>query len=122
MMAADGRRALLGRLVLCWHGAAASSGPGGQFRPACDTVSRLLLSVLSFAAGAVTFCCRGQADTGWGCGYRNIQMQASHLLLTSPQHRRSLFGGAGFIPDIRKRDFSYSQLDIVVLTAATCLN
>lgn len=51
-------------------------------------------------AGPVTFCCRGQADAGWGCGYRNIQMQASHLLATSPAHRQALFGGAGFLPDI----------------------
>lgn len=57
---------------------------------------------LMLPAGPVTFCCRGPADAGWGCGYRNIQMQASHLLLTSPEHSRVLFGGAGFIPDIRE--------------------
>ncbi|KAJ4832488.1 hypothetical protein Tsubulata_000036 [Turnera subulata] len=40
-------------------------------------------------------------DAGWGCGWRNIQMLASHLL----SRRRDdagevLFGGAGFVPDI----------------------
>jgi hypothetical protein len=29
-------------------------------------------------------------------------MQASHLLLTSPEHSRVLFGGAGFLPDLRE--------------------
>jgi hypothetical protein len=53
-------------------------------------------------AGPVTFCCSDPDDAGWGCGYRNIQMQVSHLLATSPQHRQALFGGAGFVPDIRK--------------------
>lgn len=90
--------------------------------PACHTVSHLLRCVLSCAAGPVTFCCRGQADAGWGCGYRNIQMQASHLLLTSPQHRRSLFTGAGFIPDIRECVSSHSQLKSLLFIAGTAMD
>eukprot|EP00887_Chlorella_sp_A99_P007524 scaffold2.g7524.t1 len=39
-------------------------------------------------------------DAGWGCGYRNIQMQAAHLMHLWPEARERLFGGAGFVPDI----------------------
>eukprot|EP00743_Colponemidia_sp_Colp-15_P012676 GILK01014501.1.p1 GENE.GILK01014501.1~~GILK01014501.1.p1 ORF type:complete len:463 (+),score=43.06 GILK01014501.1:24-1391(+) len=42
---------------------------------------------------------RGE-DLGWACGYRNIQMIASHLLLTSSEASSRLFGGAGFVPSI----------------------
>ncbi|CAL1365646.1 unnamed protein product [Linum trigynum] len=42
---------------------------------------------------------RGE-DSGWGCGYRNIQMLASHLLNSRPDAREVLFGGSGFVPDI----------------------
>ena len=39
-------------------------------------------------------------DTGWGCGWRNIQMLSSHLLRQRPESRQVLFGGCGFVPDI----------------------
>ncbi|KAK9058277.1 hypothetical protein SSX86_023117 [Deinandra increscens subsp. villosa] len=40
-------------------------------------------------------------DVGWGCGWRNIQMLASHLLVQRREEAREvLFGGAGFVPDI----------------------
>lgn len=39
-------------------------------------------------------------DVGWGCGWRNIQMLASHLLVQSQEAREVLFGGVGFVPDI----------------------
>ncbi|KAI4306592.1 hypothetical protein L6164_029853 [Bauhinia variegata] len=39
-------------------------------------------------------------DVGWGCGWRNIQMLCSHLLVKRPEAREVLFGGSGFVPDI----------------------
>ncbi|XP_004309112.1 PREDICTED: zinc finger with UFM1-specific peptidase domain protein-like [Fragaria vesca subsp. vesca] len=39
-------------------------------------------------------------DSGWGCGWRNIQMLSSHLLMQRQETRDVLFGGAGFVPDI----------------------
>ncbi|KAJ0705605.1 putative peptidase C78, ubiquitin modifier-specific peptidase 1/ 2 [Helianthus annuus] len=39
-------------------------------------------------------------DVGWGCGWRNIQMLASHLLVQRQEAREVLFGGVGFVPDI----------------------
>ncbi|KAJ6851191.1 uncharacterized protein M6B38_260970 [Iris pallida] len=39
-------------------------------------------------------------DSGWGCGWRNIQMMSSHLLMQRQESRDTLFGGAGFVPDI----------------------
>ncbi|XP_062158563.1 uncharacterized protein LOC133866018 isoform X3 [Alnus glutinosa] len=39
-------------------------------------------------------------DIGWGCGWRNIQMLASHLLMQRQEAREVLFGGSGFVPDI----------------------
>ncbi|XP_057535386.1 uncharacterized protein LOC130813414 isoform X2 [Amaranthus tricolor] len=39
-------------------------------------------------------------DVGWGCGWRNIQMVTSHLLMERPEAREVLFGGTGFVPDI----------------------
>lgn len=43
---------------------------------------------------------RHREDLGWGCGWRNIQMLASHLLMTDQDARDVLFGGCGFVPDI----------------------
>jgi hypothetical protein len=43
---------------------------------------------------------RHREDLGWGCGWRNIQMLASHLLMTDQDAREVLFGGCGFVPDI----------------------
>lgn len=39
-------------------------------------------------------------DIGWGCGWRNIQMLSSHLLVQRPDARGAMFGGSGFVPDI----------------------
>ncbi|KAK8970514.1 hypothetical protein KSP40_PGU020063 [Platanthera guangdongensis] len=39
-------------------------------------------------------------DYGWGCGWRNIQMLSSHLLMQRKEARDVLFGGSGFVPDI----------------------
>ncbi|KAB1215972.1 Zinc finger with UFM1-specific peptidase domain protein [Morella rubra] len=39
-------------------------------------------------------------DDGWGCGWRNIQMLSSHLLMHREKAREVLFGGSGFVPDI----------------------
>jgi hypothetical protein len=53
-------------------------------------------------AGAVGFHSgSGQADSGWGCGFRNIQMQISHQLMRGDAAvRQALFGGCGYVPDI----------------------
>ncbi|XP_077242033.1 peptidase C78, ubiquitin fold modifier-specific peptidase 1/ 2 isoform X2 [Tasmannia lanceolata] len=39
-------------------------------------------------------------DSGWGCGWRNIQMLSSHLLMQRQEVREVMFSGSGFIPDI----------------------
>ncbi|XP_039134588.1 zinc finger-containing ubiquitin peptidase 1-like [Dioscorea cayenensis subsp. rotundata] len=39
-------------------------------------------------------------DHGWGCGWRNIQMLSSHLLMQNQEVRDVMFGGCGFVPDI----------------------
>ncbi|KAG8390486.1 hypothetical protein BUALT_Bualt01G0088400 [Buddleja alternifolia] len=39
-------------------------------------------------------------DLGWGCGWRNIQMLSSHLLMQRQEAREILYGGSGFVPDI----------------------
>lgn len=39
-------------------------------------------------------------DVGWGCGWRNIQILSSHLLMQRPEARQVLFCGAGFVPNI----------------------
>ncbi|WIA40959.1 hypothetical protein OEZ86_004609 [Tetradesmus obliquus] len=55
----------------------------------------LLSGPVGFHSGA------GQADSGWGCGFRNIQMQASHQLMRgNADVRAALFGGCGFVPDV----------------------
>ncbi|RDX79422.1 Zinc finger with UFM1-specific peptidase domain protein, partial [Mucuna pruriens] len=46
------------------------------------------------------FQCLESEDAGWGCGWRNIQMLSSHLLVQRPEARKALFGGSGFVPDI----------------------
>lgn len=66
--------------------------------PMCTACPRWLVS-----AGPVGFHSSArQADTGWGCGYRNIQMQLSHLLNKNGAHQQALFGGCKFVPDIGK--------------------
>ncbi|WOK95365.1 hypothetical protein Cni_G04072 [Canna indica] len=39
-------------------------------------------------------------DIGWGCGWRNIQMLSSHMLVHIPDATDAMFGGSGFVPDI----------------------
>ncbi|KAL6006673.1 hypothetical protein ACLOJK_032166 [Asimina triloba] len=39
-------------------------------------------------------------DSGWGCGWRNIQMLSSHLLTQRQEAREVMFGGSEFVPDI----------------------
>ncbi|XP_021762477.1 zinc finger with UFM1-specific peptidase domain protein-like [Chenopodium quinoa] len=39
-------------------------------------------------------------DMGWGCGWRNIQMVSSHLLMERPEARKVLFGGSEYVPEI----------------------
>ncbi|XP_057472244.1 uncharacterized protein LOC130760794 isoform X1 [Actinidia eriantha] len=39
-------------------------------------------------------------DVGWGCGWRNIQMLSSHLVMQRQDVREVLFGGSGYVPDI----------------------
>ncbi|KNA06347.1 hypothetical protein SOVF_181900 [Spinacia oleracea] len=39
-------------------------------------------------------------DMGWGCGWRNIQMVSSHLLMERSEAREVLFGGSGYVPEI----------------------
>ncbi|XP_061356642.1 uncharacterized protein LOC133301070 [Gastrolobium bilobum] len=46
------------------------------------------------------FQCLESEDAGWGCGWRNIQLLSSHLLVQRPEAREALFGGSGFVPDI----------------------
>ncbi|KAF3790396.1 Zinc finger with UFM1-specific peptidase domain protein [Nymphaea thermarum] len=36
-------------------------------------------------------------DSGWGCGWRNIQMMSSHLITERKDAREVLFGGIGFV-------------------------
>ncbi|XXG67014.1 hypothetical protein AAC387_Pa06g0455 [Persea americana] len=39
-------------------------------------------------------------DSGWGCGWRNIQMLSSHLLMQRQEAGEVMFGGSRFVPDI----------------------
>ncbi|XP_024961754.1 zinc finger with UFM1-specific peptidase domain protein [Cynara cardunculus var. scolymus] len=64
----------------------------------CDAASGKSTSILS---GYVDhFQTLEFEDVGWGCGWRNIQMLSSHLLVQRQEAREVLFGGAGFVPDI----------------------
>ena len=53
-------------------------------------------------SGPVLHCGGQKSDAGWGCGYRNIQMQISHLMARQPAAGigSTLFVGAQFIPDV----------------------
>ncbi|WVZ18366.1 hypothetical protein V8G54_005688 [Vigna mungo] len=56
---------------------------------------------ISILSGYVDhFQCLESEDAGWRCGWRNIQMLSSHLLVQRPEARKALFGGSGFVPDI----------------------
>ncbi|PNH08235.1 Zinc finger with UFM1-specific peptidase domain protein [Tetrabaena socialis] len=80
-----------------------------QYRRGVPRLVQLLRGCLESTAGPgyeAYLCCplqhfgAGASDRGWGCGWRNIQMLSSALLLRSPQLREALYGGAGFVPDI----------------------
>uniref|UniRef100_A0A1J3F963 Zinc finger with UFM1-specific peptidase domain protein n=1 Tax=Noccaea caerulescens TaxID=107243 RepID=A0A1J3F963_NOCCA len=51
-------------------------------------------------SGSVDHFQSSKEDKGWGCGWRNIQMQCSHLLSHREEAKRVLFGGSNFVPDI----------------------
>jgi zinc finger-containing ubiquitin peptidase 1 len=55
-------------------------------------------SLLCASPGLVHFASTAY-DQGFGCGWRNLQVQVSHLLSTYPQSS-SLCGGVGWVPDI----------------------
>ncbi|KAK9805023.1 hypothetical protein WJX73_003581 [Symbiochloris irregularis] len=55
----------------------------------------------AFLAGGLQHICTQPQDAGWGCGWRNIQMLTSHLLLRSAKEMQdALFNGSGFVPSI----------------------
>ncbi|GBF94761.1 hypothetical protein Rsub_07644 [Raphidocelis subcapitata] len=54
----------------------------------------------AYICGHVAHLSRAQLDSGWGCGYRNLQMLASHLLARRPDVAPVLFGGCGWLPDL----------------------
>ncbi|ESQ32009.1 hypothetical protein EUTSA_v10004343mg [Eutrema salsugineum] len=54
----------------------------------------------SLLSGFVDHFQASKEDKGWGCGWRNIQMQCSHLLSHRQEAKRVLFGGSNFVPDI----------------------
>jgi hypothetical protein len=55
-------------------------------------------SLLCASPGLVHFASTAY-DQGFGCGWRNLQVQVSHLLSTYPQSS-PLCGGVGWVPDI----------------------
>ncbi|CAH2044360.1 unnamed protein product [Thlaspi arvense] len=54
----------------------------------------------SLLSGFVDHFHSSKEDKGWGCGWRNIQMQCSHLLSHREEAKRVLFCGSNFVPDI----------------------
>lgn len=64
-------------------------------------------------------------DSGWGCGYRNLQMQAAALLAAArPEARAALFGGCGYVPDIRERALwgqAFWHLALLLFPSRLCL-
>ncbi|KAJ4900510.1 hypothetical protein Rs2_14461 [Raphanus sativus] len=67
-----------------------------------ESKSKPLESSTSLLSGYVDHFQSSKEDKGWGCGWRNIQMQCSHLLSRRDQDdvKRVLFGGSNFVPDI----------------------
>lgn len=57
----------------------------------------------AYLCGPVCLLAGESHDRGWGCGYRNIQMLASHLLMKEGafEIKKVLFGGCNFIPDVQ---------------------
>ena len=56
-------------------------------------------SCITLLCGHVGHYGGGIIDSSFGCGYRNIQMQLSHVL-EHDAYKRQLFGGSGIVPDI----------------------
>ncbi|XP_006287790.2 zinc finger with UFM1-specific peptidase domain protein [Capsella rubella] len=54
----------------------------------------------SLLCGFVDHFQSSKEDKGWGCGWKNIQMQCSHLISHREEAKRVLFGGSDFVPDI----------------------
>ncbi|KAJ0248611.1 Peptidase C78 [Hirschfeldia incana] len=67
-----------------------------------ESKTKPLESNTSLLSGYVDHFQSTKEDKGWGCGWRNIQMQCSHLLSRRDQEeaKRVLFGGCNFVPDI----------------------
>ncbi|EFJ45715.1 hypothetical protein VOLCADRAFT_63303 [Volvox carteri f. nagariensis] len=97
--------ALIYLLKKCLEEEAAAGGGGGRGRGRGGGRGR------SGAGGGggsyqALLCCPVQhfsatgSDRGWGCGWRNIQMISSALMLRDDRLRRAMYGGAGFVPDI----------------------
>jgi hypothetical protein len=63
---------------------------------------------------------RQYVDSGWGCGYRNIQMLCGYLLQQDPAYAAALFGGRGFVPDIGEGMARTGGLDCCSLVASNC--
>jgi hypothetical protein len=67
----------------------------------CLVGQSLRIVVFQVYAGPVGFhSCSGRANSGWGCGYRNMQMQASHQLTNMcvtvcPYRSRGFHSGSG---------------------------
>ncbi|VVB17280.1 unnamed protein product [Arabis nemorensis] len=63
--------------------------------------SKPLECSISLLSGYVDHFHSSKEDKGWGCGWKNIQMQCSHLLTHREEEvKRVLFGGSNFVPDI----------------------
>lgn len=63
-------------------------------------VSQQLPSYQAAVAGDVDHFQTEKNDSGWGCGWRNIQMVCSHLLRHDKDMEAALFKGCGFVPDL----------------------
>ncbi|XP_010421307.1 PREDICTED: zinc finger with UFM1-specific peptidase domain protein-like [Camelina sativa] len=62
--------------------------------------SKPLESSTSLLLGFVDHFQSSKEDKGWGCGWKNIQMQCSHLISHREEAKRVLFGGSNFVPDV----------------------
>ncbi|GLI65824.1 hypothetical protein VaNZ11_009453, partial [Volvox africanus] len=58
------------------------------------------LSYQAFLCGPLQHFSATALDRGWGCGWRNIQMLSSALLVRDKTLRTAMYGGAGYVPDI----------------------
>ncbi|KFK27748.1 hypothetical protein AALP_AA8G424000 [Arabis alpina] len=62
--------------------------------------SKALECSTSLLSGYVDHFHSSKEDKDWGCGWKNIQMQCSHLLSYRKEVKRVLFGDSNFVPDI----------------------